>query len=147
MKNNSQLIYDHAFKDNGLSETAGPKSTPRIRLAIKMAADWLDPDDSVTAWCGCIRGLWGLETATGVPPEHFRAREWLKWGEPVKLAEIIQGDTVVIKRQGGHHVALFHSFVGGTGDLYLFGGNQSNATNIKKFDRALVVGVRRGRGA
>ena len=59
--NNSGRLLAHARKDAGLKETAGSASTARIKQAILAAASWLDPDDSVTAWCGCIMGLWYKE--------------------------------------------------------------------------------------
>lgn len=144
MKDNSELIFRHAWKDNGLSETSGKGSTPRIKLAIKSAASWLDQDDSLTPWCGCIRGLWGLETGTGVPPAHYRAASWLKWGEPVKLPDAKMGDTIILKRHGGHHVGLVAS-VGPAGYVSVYGGNQSNSTNTKSFPTSIIVGIRRGK--
>jgi uncharacterized protein (TIGR02594 family) len=137
----SLKIYRHARKDLGLSEVSGPKSNPRIQQAIRLAAKWLNGDDSVTAWCGCIRGLWGIETGTGIPREHFRAINWLNWGEAVDLKDAEQGDTVVIGRPGGNHVALFVRQEGNR--VFLLGGNQGNSTTISPFAAALVKGVRR----
>lgn len=139
---NSQRIYDHALLDNGIQEVTGPKSNPRISQAIVVAAKWLDPDDSKTAWCGCIRGLWGLETGTGVPPEHYRAASWAKWGYEVDWARVKTGDTVVMKRPGGNHVGLYvrHNAT----HVWVFGGNQSDACNISRFKRELVTNLRRG---
>jgi uncharacterized protein (TIGR02594 family) len=141
MKDHSKLIYDHALRDNGLKELPGTASAPRIRAAILAAAKWLDPDDSKTAWCGCIRGLWGLETGTGVPPAHYRAASWAKWGKSVSWADVKQGDTVVMKRTGGNHVGLYvrHNAT----HVWIFGGNQSNACNVTRFARELVTDIRR----
>lgn len=139
---NSERIYEHAAKDLGLKETPGAKSTPRIKTAIKHAADWLDGDDSVTPWCGAIRGLWALETGTGAPPEHYRARSWLEWGHAVRLQDAQKGDTVVFKRSGGYHVALFDRAAGEK--IYVLGGNQSNAVNVQGYAKEDVMGVRRG---
>lgn len=104
----SELLFKHAEIDLGLREIPGPGSSPRIQAAIMAAAKWLDGDDSKTAWCGCIRGMWGFETGTGVPPEHYRAASWAKWGKPVDLnpARWLKGDTVIMHRDGGNHVAL-----------------------------------------
>lgn len=138
----SPRIYAHALRDNGLSEMPGAASHPRIQAAILAAAKWLDPDDSKTAWCGCIRGFWGLETGTGVPPEHYRAKSWAKWGKPVTWANAQEGDTIVLQRPGGHHVGL-HVRHDAT-HVWVFGGNQSNACNLTKFKRELVTDIRRG---
>lgn len=139
---NSQRIYDHALRDSGLQEVPGPKSNPRISQAIVVAAKWLDPDDSKTAWCGCVRGLWGLETGTGVPSEHYRAASWAKWGYEVDWTKVKTGDTVVMKRPGGNHVGLYvrHNAT----HVWVFGGNQADACNVTRFKRELVTNLRRG---
>ena len=142
MISTSCRIYVHASKDRGLHEVPGEPSNPRIKFAIKMSAPWLDPDDSVTAWCGCIRGLWGLETSTGVPADHYRAASWMGWGQPVTISEAQEGDTVILRRPGGKHVALFEKWQGDD-FVQLFGGNQSNGTNSKAFRKTDIIGIRR----
>ncbi len=140
---NSASLYAHASKDLGLKETDGRASTPRIKQAIHMAATWLDEDDTVTPWCACIRGLWGHETGTGQPAEFYRAKNWLKWGTKVEsLENAIQGDTVILKRNGGYHVGLFAGIVNQS-QFMMLGGNQSNCVNIAKQSLYLIVGVRR----
>lgn len=143
MSATSATIYGHAIKDLGLKETPGRKSTPRIALAIDLAAKWLDHDDSQTAWCGCLRGLWGLETGTGVPSDHYRAKSWLAWGQPVKLSEARQGDTVVLKRPGGYHVGLLAETYAGAGVVRVLAGNQGNQCSIASFATSDLIGVRR----
>jgi uncharacterized protein (TIGR02594 family) len=139
----SARIYSAALHYIGVHEVDGPESNPTIRRWIKQAASWLDGDDSKTAWCGCFRGALGLETATGVPKNHFRAASWLEWGMPVKsVSEAVQGDTVILKRPGGHHVGLFASYTGTK--LTLLGGNQGNSVNLSAFSTSAIVGIRRG---
>jgi len=139
----SERIYGHALRDNGLKEMPGRASEPRITAAILAAASWLDPDDSKTAWCGCIRGLWGIETGTGVPPEHYRAASWATWGTAVPggLKNAVQGDTIVMTRTGGNHVCLFVRQ--DATHVWCFGGNQSDAVNVQKFPKSRVTHVRR----
>lgn len=137
----SALLYQAALKHLGVREVPGPKSHKLIQGWIKQAATWLDGDDSKTAWCGCFRGSLGLETSTGVPRAHFRALNWLAWGRPVKLEDAIQGDTVIVKRPGGAHVALLHSVSGRT--LHLLGGNQGDAVTIAPYRTADLLGIRR----
>lgn len=144
MTTTSEILHAHATKDLGLKETPGPKSTPRIRLAIEAAARWLPNDDSQTAWCGCIRGLWGMETGTGCPPAHYRAAAWLTWGTPVpSLRQALQGDTVILSRPGGNHVALLDRYSRDGKTVWLLGGNQSDSVSIAKFSAALIKGIRR----
>jgi len=140
---NSQRIFDHALHDNGLAEFSGSASAPRIRTAILAAAKWLNPDDSKTAWCGCIRGLWGIETGTGVPPEHYRAASWAKWGKAVPdLNAAVKGDTIVMTRPGGNHVCLYVKH--DNNYVWAFGGNQSDMVKTSRFPRDRVTHIRRG---
>jgi uncharacterized protein (TIGR02594 family) len=140
----SLALYNHAAKDLGLKETPGKGSTPRIRAAIKQSASWLDGDDSVTSWCGCIRGTWGIETGTGVPKEHYRAASWAKWGKAVPLEDTSKwqkGDTIVMGRSGGNHVTILDRVVGSR--AYCLGGNQSNQVTIAPFAVSGIWAVRR----
>lgn len=139
---NSDLIYNEMFKFIGVAEVPGPKSNPLISNWIKLAATWLDRDDSSTPWCGCLRGAVGLTTATGVPPEHYRAKNWLRWGAPVgTIRDAVKGDTVVLVRKGGFHVALFDHLI--SDKVFLLGGNQSNKVSIAPFSTTDIEGIRR----
>jgi len=142
LPDNSARLYQHALRDAGLQEVKGAASHPRIQAAIHAAARWLDDDDSKTAWCACMRGLWGLETATGTPPEHYKAIRWAKWGSAVPWEKVKEGDTVVMTRPGGNHVALYVKH--NSTHVWLFGGNQQDACNVTKFKRELVTHIRRG---
>lgn len=140
----SQAHYLAASRYIGLREASGPDSHPLIRKWIAGGADWLDPDDSRTAWCGCFRGALGLQCGTGVPKAHYRALSWATWGKGVdiKQPEIWeQGDTVILSRDGGAHVALLHRVVGA--NVELLGGNQSDSVRISSFPRSAVLAVRR----
>jgi uncharacterized protein (TIGR02594 family) len=142
--NISDRLYEHARKDLGLAEVPGPGSHPRIQRAIELAARWLDDDDSQTAWCGCLRGLWGLETGTGVPHSHYRAAAWTRWGKAVTLTAAGRGETVILTRPGGHHVGLFDSLSADGLSVMVLGGNQGNKVSVAPYKRSMVVGVRRG---
>lgn len=124
-----------------MAEVPGGKSHPRIRLAIETAARWLNGDDSKTAWCGCLMGLWCLELGLGVPAAYYRAVSWLEWGHGVEKPEAELGDVVVLKRPGGNHVALLDHIDGK--HWHLLGGNQADATSIAPYAEDLVLGVRR----
>lgn len=142
----SQLIFDTAAKYLGTSEVKGPGSNASIQRWIQRAADWLDPDDSKTAWCGCFRAAIGYETGTGVPPSPYRAASWLIWGGAVPVSDTSKwrhGDTVIMTRPGGNHVCLLDKVVGKK--AYCLGGNQSDAVSIAAFDISRITGVRRCR--
>lgn len=134
-------LFDHAMKDFGLAELPGEKSHPRIRQAIREAAEWLNPDDSKTAWCGCIMGLWFKEVGLEVPAEYFRAASWATVGKEVPLSEAEEGDVIVMKRPGGNHVCLFAKDKGKM--IRVLGGNQSNQVNFSEYNKGLVTHVRR----
>lgn len=140
----SARIYVTALKYLGTKEVAGKGSNSKIQAWIKLAASWLDPDDSNTAWCGCFRGAIGYETATGVPSAHYRAASWANWGKSVPLATPSawqRGDTIVMTRPGGNHVCLLDRVVGKT--AYCLGGNQSDAVTIAPFPISRITAVRR----
>lgn len=140
----SSRLHAAALKHIGTREIAGKKSNTQIRTWIKAAATWLDGDDSVTAWCGCFRGHLGIITGTGVPPEHYRAAAWAKWGRAVPLdpKQWQQGDTIVMTRPGGNHVCLFHAIAKG-GRIECLGGNQADSVNITAFPLSRITHVRR----
>jgi uncharacterized protein (TIGR02594 family) len=139
--NTGLKLYNHALGDFGLSEVSGPGSNARIKMAIKQAAEWLDQDDSKTAWCGCMMGLWFSELGLEKPKEFYRAANWKTVGKKVLLSEAKQGDVVVMSRTGGKHVALFSKQANGL--VYLLGGNQRNQVNVSAFNEQFVEEVRR----
>ncbi len=137
---NAARLYAHAERDKGLKETPGSASTARIRRAILEAANWLDPDDSVTAWCGCIMGLWCSEIGLTPPAEYYRAANWLNTGKAVTIDKARKGDIVVLSRSGGNHVGLYHGHTDTR--ISLLGGNQSNAVNVTAYARSSLKGIR-----
>jgi len=134
-------LYNHALEDFGLSEISGPGSNARIKKAITLAADWLNKDDSKTAWCGCMMGLWFTELGLKPVKEFYRANNWKTVGKKVLLSEAKQGDIVIMDREGGKHVALFSKLDKGL--VYLLGGNQRNQVNVSAFNQGFVEEVRR----
>lgn len=141
----SRRIYLAALEFVGVREVPGLKSNPLIEGWIKQSAQWLDGDDSKTAWCGCFRGAIGILTGTGVPPEHYRAASWAKWGRAVDVTKPQtwqQGDTIVMTRPGGNHVCLFHA-IAKNGRIECLGGNQRDAVNIATFPLSRITHVRR----
>ncbi len=140
----SARLYAEALKHLGTSEVKGKASNPKIRAWIKQSAEWLDGDDSVTAWCGCFRGAIGLATCTGAPREHFRAASWATWGRPVDITKPgtwQRGDTIIMTRPGGNHVCLFDRLEGNV--VHCLGGNQSNSVTIAPFPRSRITHIRR----
>lgn len=128
----------------GTKELPGKATHPALVPMFDLTPQWLDQDDSITAWCGIFRGYIGHKAGTGMPSAHYRAAAWLDWGTKVdhnKPSTWKKGDTVIMKRDGGYHVALFDRLDGK--NVWYLGGNQSNAVNVSKYPLSLVVGVRR----
>lgn len=138
---NSKKLYEHALKDFGLAEVSGKASNPRIQKAIVRAADWLDSDDSKTAWCGCMMGLWCRELGLPVPKEYFRAASWRTVGKEVPVSDAVPGDIIIMARPGGNHVTLFSRVKDGL--VYCLGGNQANAVNISAYSVGVIDNLRR----
>lgn len=120
----------------GTKEIPGPKHNPFIVAAWKrLGAGWFTDDE--TPWCGLLVAHC-MEVA-GLPyPKLFpRAMAWAEWG---KACAPTVGAVVVFKRQGGGHVGflvgedLKHYFV--------LGGNQGNAVNVMKLEKARAVAIR-----
>jgi uncharacterized protein (TIGR02594 family) len=120
----------------GTAEIPGPKHNPFIVAAWKrLGAGWFTDDE--TPWCGlfvahCIE-------AAGLPyPKLFpRALAWAEWG---KACAPTVGAVVVFKRQGGGHVGFL---VGEDAKHYfVLGGNQSNAVNVMRLEKARAVAIR-----
>lgn len=145
----NQRLYAAALAHLGVCEVPGPKSNKLIQGWIKQAASWLGDDvgndDSRVAWCGCFRGSIGLETGTGVPAAHYRAKSWLAWGKVIDHTRPelwLQGDTIIMQRPGGEHVTLF-SDLANKAFVNCLGGNQSDKVCIAPMKRSLIIGVRR----
>jgi len=127
----------------GQKELAGPGSNPVIAEMFRLVPHWLDQDDSKTAWCGIFRGYIGHKAGTGLPPNHFRAAEWARWGKARRLNRPMtwkKGDTVVMTRPGGNHVCFLDEVSGDT--AFCLGGNQSNAVTIAPFKLSRITAVR-----
>lgn len=91
-----------------------------------------------TPWCAAFVGA-VLEDSGFKSTRSGLAKSYLNWGTPLKTP--VLGCIVVFTRKGGGHVG----FVVGkdkVGNLYVLGGNQSDAVNIKKFTTENVVGYR-----
>lgn len=99
--------------------------------------------DDETAWCAAFVGAM-LKRAGMKGTGKLNARSYLDWGKPVARADAKPGDIVVFKRGNSSwqgHVAFFVKDRGGVIDV--LGGNQSDAVNIKGYQAAALLGIRR----
>lgn len=127
-----------AWRELGQSEFAGGAHNPRI-VAMFDELGYPDQGDE-TAWCAAFVGAC-LERAGISSTRSLRARSYLEWG--VAADEPASGAIVVLAR--GSDPALGHVgfLVGATdADVFVLGGNQSNAVTVAAFGRDLVLGFR-----
>ncbi len=138
-----QRLYRAAESFLGVREVPGPRSNPYIQKWIYESAKWLDSDDSKTAWCGCFRAALADITGTQIVSAAYRALNWTSYGRSLRWkpsGEWPQGATVVLKRRGGYHVGLLHAAA--PGEVYILGGNQSDAVSIALYAESAVLDVR-----
>lgn len=122
----------------GTKEIAGPKHNSKIVDWFKKAgAAWFKDDE--TPWCGAFAAGCMIEAGIEIPAkgEAVRAKAWAAWGKetPPRV-----GAVAVFGRDGGGHVG----FVVGESatNLYILGGNQSNAVNIMPIAKSRLLAFR-----
>lgn len=126
-----------AFKHNGLKEIKGKMHNKTILLWLKELKAWWSDDEA--AWCSTFVA-WCLKQAKRDYPKHwYRALEYQTTG--MKLDKPAYGSIAVIKRKGGGHVFFV---VGKTknGDIVGYGGNQSDAVNLRVFAKDSIIAYR-----
>jgi uncharacterized protein (TIGR02594 family) len=99
--------------------------------------------DDETAWCAAFVGAM-LKRAGMKGTGKLNARSYLQWGVPVERKDARPGDVVIFKRGNSSwqgHVAFFVKDRGALIDV--LGGNQSNAVNVKGYQAAALLGIRR----
>lgn len=122
----------------GTREIPGPAHNSFVAKAWgRLGATWFNDDE--TPWCGlfvahCIDAA-GLEIPK--PSQFPRAKAWLAWG---KDSQPVLGAVAVFGRTGGGHVGFA---VGeSANELYILGGNQSNAVTITPISKGRLLGFR-----
>lgn len=138
-------IVDHILSNYyGIRERAGANDASPTILRWKRNVIPSTRDDGQFAWCGIFAHNMLLETGYPTLPinEAAGARNYLKLGEPVTTPQL--GDIVVFSRGTGWqgHVG-FVSRVDAWGDVWVLGGNQSNAVNLTKYSGNRLLGYRR----
>ena len=99
--------------------------------------------DDETAWCAAFVGAM-LRRAGVKSTGALNARSYLDWGTPVDRKNALPGDVVIFKRGSSSwqgHVAFFVKDRGALIDV--LGGNQSNSVNVKGYQAAALLGIRR----
>jgi len=147
----NEALCFHVLKYAGNREVAGPKSNEWILRMIRSynrgVFRWAS-DDGEIAWCSIFMQLVGLDACIIIDPETNKgptalAKSWLKSGRPVKVDEALAGDVAIFTRGGGGHVAVLARIDEANGDVWVFGGNQSNAVTLSPYKLSRLIGIRR----
>ena len=140
------LLYN-ALSYAGHREIDGPGSNPIILDAVRVLfPNW--KDDSSIAWCSCWMHLIAENNCLENPaanghPTPGMAKSWLTVGE--KIDNPLPGDVAIFWRgspsAGTGHVALYCNRIGS--EVFVFGGNQSNAITLSAYSVNRLIGFRR----
>lgn len=128
-----------AWDHKGLKEIKGSRDNRTIVEFFKeVGHGWVKDDE--TAWCAAFVGAC-LAAADLPHTGSLAARSYLQWGQ--KTTKPRRGDVVVFKRGNSSwqgHVAFY---VGQDSRyVYVLGGNQSNAVNVKGYSKSKLLGYR-----
>src|SRR5262245_6094908 len=137
----------------GLAEDTDPgESNPKIvGMASYVGQKFSEQADYAalyttddTAWCG-VAAAWAMATADISGPfgktdtdRWMWALSWADSPDYIPLDEPRLGCVCVFERSGGGHVSLFEYEEGP--NLYVRGGNQSNAVTLAPYSRSSCVG-------
>ena len=133
--------YEMAKAEVGTVEWANGNN-PKVVAYFKDSGNPGVMDDE-TAWCAAFVGAM-LRRAGVKSTGALNARSYLDWGTPVDRKNALPGDVVIFKRGNSSwqgHVAFFVKDRGALIDV--LGGNQSNAVNVKGYQAAALLGIRR----
>ena len=133
--------YEMAKAEVGTVEWANGNN-PKVVAYFKDSGNPGVMDDE-TAWCAAFVGAM-LKRAGIKGTGKLNARSYLDWGTPVARKNALPGDVVIFKRGSSSwqgHVAFFVKDRGALIDV--LGGNQSNAVNVKGYQAAALLGIRR----
>jgi len=128
-----------AWKDYGQKEIRGSRDNPVVVAYFKdVGHGWVKDDE--TAWCAAYVGSC-LARSDMPHTGSLAARSYLQWGK--KTTSPKRGDIVVFKRGNSSwqgHVAFYlgeHN-----GRIYVLGGNQANAVNVRGYAKSKLLGYR-----
>jgi uncharacterized protein (TIGR02594 family) len=138
-------IVEHILTNYiGIRERAGATNASPTIMRWKRNVIPSTKDDGQFAWCGIFAHNMLLETGYPTLPvaEAAGARNYQRLGEPVSEPQL--GDLAIFRRGTGWqgHVA-FVIRVDAFGDVWVLGGNQSNAVSIAKYSGNSLLGYRR----
>lgn len=129
------IAYQYAISSYGIREHKGPANNPDVSKF--MDTTWYDDNRDSVPWCSAFIN-WCMEKASLDHTDSPTAKSWLEWG--VRTYHPVQGDIVVMNRDGGGHVGFFVS--GGRDRIAVLGGNQNDSVSIADYGARQVIEFR-----
>lgn len=132
-----------ARREIGTKEFSGTADNPEVVKYLK-SVDTLSRShqrNDETPWCSAFVN-WCMEEVDIEGTESAAARSWLNWGK--KLSTPTVGCVVVLwRKKRSSFMGHVGFFVKETSDkIFILGGNQSDAVNIKPFSKNRLLGYR-----
>jgi len=129
---------DIAMKEIGTREIPGAAHDHDV-LKYHAVSGGFETDE--VPWCGSfvnwVMRTAGEERTVKVPA---RAKSWLKFG--VSSVDPVYGSIAVKSRKGGGHVGFVVGKDQSEKYLYILGGNQNDAVNVKKYPASVFLDFR-----
>lgn len=123
--------YEHAKKYLGLHEVTDNVTLRRV----------VGVDPAKIPWCAYFISKMEQRAGYNIPTTGW-ARDFLKFGTPVKLNDAKKGDIVIFTRGPKNgHVAYYVRVEGDY--IVTLGGNQGNSVKYSKYHKSRLLGVRR----
>jgi uncharacterized protein (TIGR02594 family) len=124
--------YLVAINELGVHEVAGKPATARVSEYLSTCKDLSKADRLLdeTPWCSAFRN-WCEIQGGGKGTDSAAAKSWAAWGLAVPSMDAARtGDTLVFRRDSGHHVAFFTGVIDAKANrVRVLGGNQTAAGN------------------
>jgi len=151
-RRSTTTAFDLAQRFVGMKEVPGSEHNSQIVAMLKLDVPW--PEGDEVPWCAAFVNYvtWLLRLPRS---KSLRARSWLLIGKAVPLTEARVGfDVVVLKRGRGSqpgpetieapgHVGFYAGTDFDNDMVYVLGGNQGNAVNVRSYPFKLILGIRR----
>jgi uncharacterized protein (TIGR02594 family) len=132
-------IIEEALKLHGVAETPGPVNTAEIMAWARETGLERDYVADQVPWCGLFAAVVVKRAGWPVVDGPLWARNWAKWGLPVKRPGL--GDVLAFKRGSGGHVGFY---IGEDAEAYhVLGGNQGDAVSIVRIPKNRLLAARR----
>ena len=126
----------------GLREVRGPRHNSIIVGWLNKLRAWWRDDE--TPWCGVFVAHCMQECGLPFPKLYMRAKAWSDYGSLLRANRLAPGAILVFDRAGGGHVGFY---VGEDQSHYhVLGGNQANAVNVMRIEKARLVASRWPKG-